>query len=249
MNTWINTGNRHTELNELTLNAYVDGQLDPELERTVLSAMDQDPAIREQVCQLRRAKDWMRTGFADVQSEDRPLPAYRKHWSRLQTGIAASLMALAIGVGGGLLGYVCAEREAANHLAAYPGHEDPGKVLLHLSDAEPQHFQAVLDYAEHFLQENQGRNVQVEVIANAGGVNLMRAGVSPYEDRVRALSKKYSNLQFVACMNALRNLRREGIEPVLIDDVHSGTTAVDRVVKRLREGWTYRKVDNLSGDI
>jgi len=237
------------ELNELTLNAYVDGQLDTELERTVLSAMESDPEIREQVCQLRRAKDWMRTGFADAQPGDQPLPRYKKHWNRLQAGMAASIVALAIGLGSGLLGYVFAEREAATQLAAGLGHEDPGKVLLHLSDAEPEHFQAVLDYAENFLEENQGHDVMVEVIANSGGVDLMREGVSPFEARVRQLSDKYSNLQFVACMNALRNIRREGIEPVLIDDVHAGTTAVDHVVKRLREGWTYRKVNNLSDEI
>ena len=239
--------NIRNELDEFTLNAYVDGQLDSELERTVLSAMDNDPEIREQVCQLRRAKDWMRTGFADAQPVEQRLPRYRKRWSRLQTGIAASIVALAIGMAGGLLGYVFAEREMATQLAATGlGQENPHKVLLHLGDAEPGHFQAVLDYAESFLEEHQGSDVQVEVIANSGGIDLMRAGVSPYEGRVRALSEKYSNLQFLACMNALRNIRREGIDPVMIDDVHTGATAVDHIVKRLREGWTYRKVDNLT---
>ncbi len=235
------------ELNELTLNAYVDGQLDPEMERTVLSAMDSDPVIREQVCQLRRAKDWMRTGFADARPEDQPLPECRKQWGRLQTGIAASIMALVIGVGSGLLGYVYAEREAATQLATGLGQQDPRKILLHLGDAEPEHFQAVLAYAENFLEENRGRDVQVEVIANSGGIDLMRSGISPFESQVRELSNKYANLQFIACMNALRNVRREeGIEPIMIDDVRTGTTAVDHIVKRLREGWTYRKIDTLN---
>ncbi|HHJ16490.1 MAG TPA: hypothetical protein ENJ80_07310 [Gammaproteobacteria bacterium] len=234
-------------LDELTLNAYVDGQLEPELERRVLNAMDTDRDIREQVCQLRRAKDWMRTGYGDAQPTEQPMPACKKHYSRLQTGIAASFMALAIGMGGGLLGYICAERETGTQMAAGSlGHENPHKVLLHLGDARPEHFQAVLDYAEDFLEEHRERDVQVEVIANSGGINLMRSGGSTFESRVRELSDKYSNLQFVACMNALRNLRKEGIEPVMINDVHTGTTAVDHIVKRLQEGWTYRKVDNLS---
>ena len=234
-------------LDELTLNAYVDGQLEPEQERQVLNAMDADLSIREQICQLRRAKDWMRTGYGNAQPTDQALPACKKHYSRLQTGVAASLMAMAIGLGGGLLGYVCAEREADTKMAAAGlGQENPNKVLLHLGDANPEHFQAVLDYAENFLEEHQGRDVQVEVIANSGGINLMRSGGSPFERRVRELSDRYTNLQFVACMNALRNLRKEGVEPVMIDDVHTGATAVDHIVKRLHEGWTYRKVDNLS---
>jgi len=240
--------NIRDELDEFTLNAYVDGQLDSELERTVLSAMDSDTEIREQVFQLRRAKDWMRTGYSDAQPVDQPLPRYRKRWNRWQNGIAASIVALAVGLAGGVMGYVFAERGASAQLAAATGlgHENPNKVLLHLGDAEPGHFEAVLDYAENFLEEHQGSDVQVEVIANSGGIDLMRAGVSPYEDRVRAMGEKYSNLQFLACMNALRNIRREGTEPVMIDDVHTGATAVDHIVKRLREGWTYRKVDHLT---
>ena len=231
----------YTDLDELTLNAYVDGQLDPEMERVVLGAMQNDPDIREQVCQLRRTKDWMRTGFADAQPDDRPVPRNKSRFSRLGTGIAASLVAIAIGIGGGILGYVCAERD--NVVAAWQ--QDPMRIVLHIDDSEPAHFQTVLDYAENFLEENRDRGTEVEVVANSGGIDLMRSGISPYEARVKALSKQYSNLHFVACMNSLRNLRRAGINPVMFDDVHTGTTAVDHIVKRLRDGWTYRKIDSL----
>jgi len=236
-------------LDELTLNAYVDGQLDPEQERQVLNAMDTDRSIREQVCQLRRTKDWMRTGYGEAQPSEQPLPAGKRHLSRVQAGLAASLMALAVGLGGGILGYACAERESSAQMAALGGglgQENPHKVLLHLGDSDPRHFQAVLDYTESFLEEHKERDVQVEVIANSGGIELMRSGESPFEDRVRSLSDKYDNLQFIACMNALRNMRKQGVEPAMIDDVHTGVTAVDHIVKRLQEGWTYRKVDNLS---
>lgn len=234
--------NAYTKLDNLTLNAYVDGQLDPETERLVLTAMQDDPDIREQVCQLRRAKDWMRTGFDDVQPEDQPLPKSRSRFgSRFGNGIAASLVAIAIGAGGGILGYAFAERDGV----MVAGQQDPMRVVLHIDDAEPAHFQAVLDYAENFLEENRDRGTQVEVVANSGGVDLMRSGGSSFEGRVRELSARYSNLHFVACMNSLRNLRREGINPVMINDVHIGTTAVDHIVKRLHDGWTYRKVNKL----
>jgi intracellular sulfur oxidation DsrE/DsrF family protein len=230
-----------SEPNELTLNAYVDGQLDPEMERFVLHAMQNDPDICEQVGQLRRAKDWMRAGFADARPVDGPIGRNRTRFGRLGVGIAASLMAIAIGIGGGVVGYNFAERGGA--ITAWE--QDPMRVVLHIDDSEPAHFQDVLDYAENFLEENRDRGTQVEVVANAGGVELMRSGISPFESRVKALNEKYPNLHFVACMNSLRNLRREGINPVMIDDVHTGTTAVDHIVKRLRDGWTYRKVDKL----
>ena len=231
----------HTELDNLTLNAYVDGQLDPEMERLVLTAMQNDRDIREQVCQLRRARDWMRTGFADARPGDRPLPKRSAGFGRFSTGIAASLLAIVIGTGGGMLGYACAQRDGV----MVAGQPDPMRVVLHIDDSDPAHFQTVLDYAENFLEENRDRGTQVEVVANSGGVNLLRTGASPFEARVMELSKQYSNLHFVACMNSLRNLRREGIEPVMFDGVHSGETAVDHIVQRLHDGWTYQKVNNL----
>lgn len=183
----------------------------------------------------------MRTGFADVQPEDRPLPKSGARFGRFSTGIAASLLAIAIGAGGGMLGYASAERDGVT----VAGQQDPNRVVLHIDDSDPAHFQTVLDYAENFLEENRDRGTQVEVVANSGGVNLLRTGASPFEARVRELSKQYSNLHFVACMNSLRNLRREGIEPVMFDGVHSGKTAVDHIVQRLHDGWTYQKVNNL----
>lgn len=237
--------NAYIKLDELTLNAYVDGELDPEQEGVVLVAMQNDPDIRDQVCKLRRARDWMRTGFADARTEDQPLPVGRAGFCRVGTGIAASLLAVAIGVGGGLIGYTCAESDSM----VVAGQQDPMQVVLHIDDAEPAHFQAVLDYAENFLEENHGSGTQVEVVANSGGVDLMRRGGSVYEGRVRQLSERYANLHFVACMNSLRNLQREGINPVVIDDVHAGSTAVDHIVKRLHDGWTYRKVSSLVENI
>ncbi len=230
-----------SQLDDLTLNAYVDGQLDPEMESVVLTAIQGDPDIRERVCRLRRAKDWVKNSFEEVHPETRPLPRRGQRFGRFGTGIAASLLAIAMGAGGAILGYNCAERDTVVTV----GKQDPMRVVLHLDDAGQEHFQAVLDYAEHFLESNRDRGAQVEVVANAGGVDLMRSGGSIFEARVRQLKEQYANLHFVACVKSLRNLQQDGVEPAMIDDVDSGTTAVDRIVMRIRDGWTYRKANNL----
>jgi intracellular sulfur oxidation DsrE/DsrF family protein len=87
----------------------------------------------------------------------------------------------------------------------------------------------------------------VEVVANAGGVDLMRADKSPFVQRVRALQQQYSNLHFIACANAIRNLRHNGVDVSLLDGVQSGETAVDHIVDRLQHGWRYVKVSDLPG--
>ena len=54
------------DIDENMLGAFVDGQLDPAGCETVVEAMAQDPALRQQVERLRRAKDLMRIGFASA---------------------------------------------------------------------------------------------------------------------------------------------------------------------------------------
>ncbi|HFD79983.1 MAG TPA: hypothetical protein ENK05_06280 [Gammaproteobacteria bacterium] len=231
------------DMDEATLHAYVDGELDADSERSVLRAMNEDSRLREEVCRLRRAKDWMRSGFGDAEPREQPLPRAGglRRWAPL--AFAASLAALLVGGAGGLLGYNFAE----HGFHAGVARQDPTRVLLHLDESRPEKFAAVLDYAERLLERNRDAGVQVEVIANAAGIDLMRVGASPFEQRVREMSARYRNLQFVACANALRNLRARGVEPELIDHVKSDTTAIDEIVRRIRAGWTYRKVDDLPG--
>jgi intracellular sulfur oxidation DsrE/DsrF family protein len=227
---------------DATLTAYIDGELDAARQNAVLAAMEHDKVLSENICSLRRTKDWMRTGFGSAMPPQRELPKRKAPWQRLRSGLAASIVALAIGISGGLLGYVYAERGAATQAES----GDPNRIVLHIDDSDPAHFGLLLDYTENFLQENRDNGVQVEVVANSGGLDLLRATVSPYKERVEALSEKYGNLQFIACMNAIRNLKRAGGDATLINDVHAGATAVDHIVKRLQQGWTYKKIDSLS---
>lgn len=226
---------------DATLTAYIDGELDAARQNAVLAAMEQNKALSERVCSLRRTKDWMRTGYGSATPPPRDIPGRRFPWKSFRGGIAASVMALAISVGAGVLGYEYGEHDRSTLAEA----GNPNRVVLHIDDSDPEHFGQLLDYAENFLQEHRDKGAQVEVVANSAGLDLLRVGRSPYEQRVRELSEKYTNLQFIACMNAIRNLRRSGTDVSLIDDVHTGETAIDHVVKRLQQGWTYKKIDSL----
>ena len=235
--------NRTEQWDDLTLNAYIDGELDSETQNTILDAVDHDSELRERICKLRHTGDWMKSGYGDAMPTKRELPKRTLQWPRINSGLAATFIALVIGAaGGGVLGYWCTEK---NTVAAAT-QTDPNKIVLHISDADPGHFEQLLNYAETFLAEHRDRGVRVEVVANAAGLDLLRVDGSAFTARVATLQKTFPNLQFIACMNALRNLRKQGIEPVLIDDVHSSTTAVDHIVKRLREGWSYRKIGDMS---
>jgi len=122
--------------------------------------------------------------------------------------------------------------------------EQPGKYILHISVRDKDKFKQTLDQAEALLAnyENTNQNIELEVIANAGGLDLFREDASPYAQRVKHLSNEYPNIKFIACSNAVERLREQGIEPELINTVHEGATAIDQVVLRIHDGWSYIKI-------
>lgn len=122
--------------------------------------------------------------------------------------------------------------------------ETPGKYILHIGMYDESKFKLTLDEAEALLSsyEKNNQTIQLEIIANAGGLNLFRDDASPYAQRVKQLSEKYPNIKFIACTNAIERLRERGIDPNLIQTIQQGPTALDQVVRRMNEGWTYIKI-------
>lgn len=235
-------------MDENTLGAFVDGQLDSAGCEAVMVAMARDPAVRERVERLRRAKDLMRVGFASAQPPSRRAPlSGAPVASRLSRALAASVAALALGLAAGSLGYHYGRHLDRSELASLPSpqRQQSDRIVLHISEANPIQFAAALSYADRFLRRHPAPDSRVEVIANAGGLDMMRTGLSPYEDQIGALLEAHPNIRFLACANAIANLRKQGIEPHLIDSIDTEKKAIDHIVARLQEGWSYVRVDAL----
>lgn len=230
------------DIDETTLHAYVDRQLDPELQQAVLHAMQSDARVRQRVGQLRMAKDWMRVGFPVCPGEPVAQARCSSLWHKAGTALAIPMLALTVAFSSGVLGYLCADQGV---IAGTVQHQAQ-RIVLHLDESKPERFRAVLDYAERFLRQHGESGAQVEVVANANGIDLVTSGVSPYQARVRALMRQHPNLHFIACANSIRQLRARGLDALLLTDVHSSSTALDHIVARLRDGWRYRKIDDLS---
>ena len=236
---------KHSEdIDEQTLDAFVDEQLDPAQRSSVIQAMEHNPDVREQVYQLRRAKDLMKLGFEDARSAS---PGHRSRPTRrYAVGVAASLAMLGIGVSAGSLAYYySAHLGAGTAVMASAPQTQRSHIVLHINDSDPVHFVAALNYVDKFLKENAGGRGEIEVVANAGGLELMRAGLSPYQQRVVDMINRHHNVHFIACANAIRNLQLQGIEPHIIKNVDTGQTALDHIVERLQSGWTYVKAESL----
>ena len=235
-------------IDEQTLGTFVDGQLDEANRGLVLEAMENDPAVRERVYRLRRAKDLMKLGFGDARAPTQTLPRLKTgRWRLGSLGLAASILILVGGFVGGYLGYSGGRQLDHIVQAGAPVvRPQADRVLLHISESDPEQFAAVIDYTRKFLEKHKRSGGRVAVVANAGGLDLMRAGVSPFEEQIVAMMREYDNVHFIACAASIRALRQKGVKPVIIEKVDSTLPAMDQIISHVQQGWTYVKVKSLT---
>ena len=121
---------------------------------------------------------------------------------------------------------------------------DPNRVILHLDNDAPAKMVAALDQVERLLDEaqRQGRTMQLEVISNSHGIDLLREGVSPYAERIAHLKRLHANLQWVACGQSVARFTKEGQQVKLLPYVRVAPTAIGEIITRLQQGWTYVRV-------
>jgi len=242
------------EIDDNVLGMFVDGELGDENCEVVLAAMEDDPEIRENIYELRRAKDLMKLGFCSAKAPTRTsvTPKTGRFCMSGMYGMAASVLILVVSFGAGYLGFL-SNGFLSNGLSGNvedqvvaPMAQD--RVLLHISESDPKKFMVVLDYARKFLDKHRERGSQVSVVANAGGLDMMREGVSPVKDEVLAMMQEYRNIHFIACANSIRALRKKGIEPVILKNIDTSKPAMEQIIKHVRDGWSYIRVRSVAGE-
>jgi len=90
--------------------------------------------------------------------------------------------------------------------------------------------------------DRQGRTMQLEVIANSHGRDLLRAGQSPYAERIARMSRRHANLQWVACGQTIARITGEGQKVELLPAARTAPSAIGEIITRLQQGWTYVQI-------
>lgn len=238
------------------LNAFVDGQLDADEKSRILSTINADEDLSRRACELRRLHDLVQHAYENPPAAPRRQRLHATGVGWRQAVAAAVLLAV-----GGTLGWISrAQQHQPLSLRAMYLDEEKAfqtaelnqaplqgerKILLHLSSAEPDKLEQALDTAEQLLASYRKLHqpVEIEVVANAGGLDLLRADVSPFADRVRDLQRKYDNLTFLACQTAMSRLRRDQhITPDLLPEALVTPNALEEILNRLQQGWMYISV-------
>lgn len=228
---------------ERILHAYVDGELNAPEKSRLLVKMENDNAIRERVCDLRRTKEWVMFSFEHETAPTRSLPSIRKHhfWQTPGFHVAASVLVAILTFGAGWVGHSLQDR-APQNLALENISGESQHVILHIGESDEARFTSVLAKAAQILNEYQDSGIQVEVIANGDGLNLLRTASSRHVDDIKRMIATYENVRFIACSKGLQRLRANGLDPIVISGVDAHEPAADHLIQRLTEGWTYIRI-------
>lgn len=248
------------DISDETLNAFIDGELNAAGKSEVFEALGKDRELSQQACELRRLSELVRHAYDHppaIEQYRKPAPRRMSRWGQ---GLAASFL---LGVGA-MLGWAIHQPEEApassalsamywdehnafqntdiNKVTAQQGTK---RIIVHLNTSSISKFGKALETAEQLLETYGDDRAEIEVVANASAIRMLRAGYSPYAHRVQDLQQRYINLTFLACQDAIDHAREiEGgtTQVKMLPDVEVTPSALEHILNRLSEGWVYLNV-------
>lgn len=234
------------------INAYVDGELNGSEKEAFKKAMAEDKSLADKVNSLYELKQFVQSSYAHVsESENYSHTNSSTKYKKLLKFSSAAGVFLLIGASFGWLSHQYLNNSPAVTTSPLNGFklspvnmQQSSKIILHVENSKHETLKLTLDKIEAILNQYQitKQPFELEVIANAGGIDLLRKDVSPYEKKIESIIKTNQNVSFIACSNTLHRLKMQGIETKLIADTKIGPTALEQIVKRLQQGWIYIKV-------
>jgi intracellular sulfur oxidation DsrE/DsrF family protein len=98
------------------------------------------------------------------------------------------------------------------------------------------------------LTERETQGHQVDAVAHAGGLDMMRADTSLIKEQIVAMMDKLDNVHFVACAGAINMFtQKNGVAPDIIQGMETDYTAFDNIVGRLQGGgWKHIKIESIT---
>jgi len=94
------------------------------------------------------------------------------------------------------------------------------KLVLQISDNDPQKMNTVLNVAANVAQyyTSQGDEIDIKIVAFNQGLNMLRSDTSPVADRMKSFSESMPSVEFQACNNTRQAMEKKSGKPVPIFD-------------------------------
>lgn len=227
-----------------TLNAFVDDQLLIDDKERVYQAMEHNKSLQNYICRIRTVHEMVQDAYHQEQLPPRISTHHLPFPSR---NLLASAALLLLFFTGGLVGWLCHAQvnEAQPGQVAAATADIPRQplrnVLLHISGDEPEQISSALTLTKRLLQDahQSATPINIEVLANEKGVELLRANNSTAAVKLSALASEYDNVRFTICAKALKRIEEEQGSFTPIPEAQIVPSAIDEIVTRMESGWRY----------
>lgn len=227
------------------LNAFIDGELDAGASARVLAAIDGDDRLKREACELRALRDQVRHAYEPGRlggGQGR----HRFVGGRWPQALAAGLL-LAVGAIVGWQGHALRQPDGGDawqRIAQVVPQGDARRLVLHVGDPDRARFENTLEEVRGMLKAAHGRGqrMELEILANGTGLNLLRVKTSPVAEKLAQLQAEFPELTLVACGQGLNRLQGQGDDIRLVPGVVTADSALDQIVRRMNQGWAYLRV-------
>jgi len=108
-------------------------------------------------------------------------------------------------------------------------------VVFHLDEPSKGRADQVFGNIENLLADLGENNVEVELVANGGGIRALVKGPDSHAEQIELLIAK--RVRFVACAHSLSQL--EITRDTLLELVEVVSSGVGELVKKQADGWAY----------
>ncbi|MEJ2179767.1 MAG: hypothetical protein P8Y28_04855 [Gammaproteobacteria bacterium] len=238
--------NKNEIISDEQLNALLDNELDDAERAQLFESIRNDKDLSARYCKLRQVKEMVTLAYNDPPLPKSGIPGLSQQ--RFANKISMSAAAMVLVFLGVVIGWSINDTAGTSNDASFytvdrlnPKILQTNRLLLHLATRDESRIDASLEKIESLLETSasQGKPIEVEVVANSDGLNILRRG-SRYADRIKMMTAKYSNVSFMACGIAKQNAQlREGQQIALIPEARDIPGAMERIIKRVTGGWAY----------
>lgn len=124
------------------------------------------------------------------------------------------------------------------------GGDDIHRVVIQVNANDPAIMNLALNNAANINKyyQNEGEEVEIEVVTFGPGLNMLRTDSSPVQDRIANLAQNFDNIHYKACANTMKHMAaKSGKQVELVEAAEVVPSGVIHIMHRQEEGWSYIK--------